>query len=358
MKKSFFALIFFLAISSVTVAQIVHEEGSIKMLSGESLNGVLDYSDDISYNIFLTDSTGIGRPVPLVKISYVMMEDGSKFVPFKIKFRSDSSFVLLKAIIESDKISLYTSEITVYGGFFVYKDNKLFKLENSLKVFKGDKRNYNNWGNEYIGILHILMEDRPDLSQKINKTRFLLKDIIKLILKYDQGLVSYYRDPWIKKESNWLAFGRFSNYSLFLGVPNIKPSLGYSVGFQLYGQKNSRSSIKVDFNYSEFYQPDDDFQFFNTEFWFQFEFVRLRKYIFYLNTNIINIGYVRFLRSENDIKDGIYIVPRLSSGLGIEYRPNSRFSMFAELNNLFAIRYIPTNFSFGFKYDFGSVKGW
>jgi hypothetical protein len=202
------------------------------------------------------------------------------------------------------------------------------------------------------------MEDRPDLSQKINKTKFLLKDIIKLILKYDQGLVSYYRDPGIKKESNWLAFGQFSNYSLFLGVPSIKPSLGYSVGFQLYVQKSSRSSIKVDFNYSKFYQPDDDFQFFNTEFWFQFEFVRLREYIFYLNTNIINIGYVRFLRSENDIKDGIYIVPRLSSGLGVEYRPNSRFSMFAELNNLFVIRYIPTNFSFGFKYDFGSVKGW
>ncbi|NOX47834.1 MAG: porin family protein [Chlorobi bacterium] len=337
------------------MAQIENENGVITLYDGQAYPGHVFYYGSKSDMVILYDSTEKKIEFFPGQIDYINLESGRKFVSRHYLDIQDSTWFILQSLIESDNISLYmlnNEENKNY--FFVQKNDVLYKLENNETIITVDQKKYKKNDNKYIGVLHILMEDRPEFKKQINQTKYSYKGLSKLIIEYNNGNISYFWDPKIKTGNNWIAIAQYSHYGTYYGQATVSASFGTGFGLQQYFKDYGGSWFKYALFYSEYYLDTEDMVFYNLALTYGFDFVKTRTFLMYGSFHILDIGYVEISYTNTASEDNKFtLAPRFSPGIGFEYRPISRFSVYTEINNLMQFKYIPNSFSFGLKYDFG-----
>lgn len=61
-------------------------------------------------------------------------------------------------------------------------------------------------------------------------------------------------------------------------------------------------------------------------------------------------------KDDNNKLDSYFLpMPRISPGIGLEYKTLKQLSFYVEINNLLNATHIPSSFSVGLKYDIGKT---
>ncbi len=345
-------------------SQIQNQKGNLVLNSGDTLTGIVThYYDNPSEVLFY--SKDIKQVFSAEQLHEIRLYNGEKFVP---KFIVEHNrVVLLQVLLESSIISLYRREDNAISYFYVLKGNDLYRLENNKQtIYRNDKR-YNGRDNKYIGILRMLMSDRPDLVERLNQIKLNESDLIEVISVYNAENVSYSwkEDAKQVRESNWLLFTQYSKLGSVYGS-TANYSFGQMVGLQYYFSSKSRYSIKVSLDYSKYNLSDGELTVKGLGIRYQHDVKKTERYGVYFLLHLADIAQQS--RTFNDqlpaTKDGLIIMPRISPGLGLEIKPLSKLAAYTEINHVHTLNapmfdkvaLNSISFSLGLKYDFGSIS--
>lgn len=326
------------------------------------LNANVHFKDNtaIEGNMFLYESepdfitvennSGEKNRYPLRSVDYIENQ-----VTILRNFQYESTYKLLEALVESEKMSLYKKNSNETDLFYVVKSGEIYLLEGGKKTVIIDSKDYtaDNYG--YRGVLKALTRDDPSLSQKIDKVTYHQKELMDVVISYNNGKISYIKTGSLSKKNkkpNWLIYAQYSNNvsNGFFTMNNITPQF-FQAGVKLYLTEISRHSFKFGFEYgvyTDIYDSDTNTNtLFSIAVTYQLDFFRTRRSNFYINIRIADLAYIK---SSNSSDAMIRPVPRISPGFGYEYRIQD-FFLFAELNNILLFKKIPYNFSVGIAYD-------
>ncbi len=352
--------------STFLFAQIQNEKGDLIMKNGEVISGDISYYYDQPTDIIFHDEKGAKNIFTPTQINEIQLNSGERFVSKTYQDKQDSQVLILQLIIESPIISLFKREENSQMYYYVSKNNSLYRLENNDVLIVKEGKNYTRQDYQYIGILGALMPDRPDLVKELRKIFLNEKDLSNLILDYNRGNVSYYWSSYVKEKRNpnWVFFGQFSNYVSYYVKPTTEASWGVIMGFQYYFSSVSRHSLKYSIDYSTYHFESSRDETISLGLRYEFDFWKSKKSSAFFMVHIADISYISSIKTRyilnnrtTETTNTIGFRPRLSPGIGFEVKPWSRIAIYAEVNRLMQLTYIPYNFSIGLKYDFGN-KNW
>jgi len=354
--KLLLALLFFPA---VVFAQIQSQEGKLILADGKALAGSVTYFYDKPAELYFFAESGAKHVYAPHQLQEIQLNNGEKFVSRNYKTNGDSASLLLKVLLESPKISLFSREENATEYFYVSKDDRLYRLENNEVYAQEGHKQYVRKDNKYIGTLSALMSDRMDLLENVRKAILQQKSLTKLIKEYNQGEETYEWKSGSKanREPNWVFFTQYSRYGFSKNFPVEARGYGNMAGFQYYFSKHSRHSFKASIDHSSFRFGEEGAQTFGLGLRYEMAFKKAEKFSAYMLVHMMDIAYVSYTHPEEGFNEnGFLPALRLSPGLGLEAKPLPRVAVYAEINNLFIIEELPKSISLGLKYDFGKTN--
>jgi len=348
--------------------------GKIILNNNDTVNGFITYYDDFSSTVTYSDSTNNTNSCTIDCINEIILDNGYIFTTIDYDDGEDGS-IFVQKIIESKLISLYASEENGSVYYYVSKDNIAYKLENSEITTEGNNnKRYRYFDKKYIGIFKMVMSDKPELFDKIDNLKFTKNNMMNIVLEYNKGNVSYIMPTIItrsKSNANTVIFGQYNNFGNFYHA-ELTSGLSYGIfgGIQIYFSRNRRHSFKFPLGYSHYALEYDKMgpngiTYTKNEFADVISIGVTYEYIMFMTKRIniytqINIGEFSFVTKKyEDGNDEIFVspIPRLSPGIGLEYKTKKRLSFFAEINNILIFKAFPINFSAGVRYDVGKITG-
>lgn len=363
-------------ISFTSLSQIQNERGKLILEGQDTIVGLITYYDDISTNVIYTDNSDNSNSCTIDCINEIILDNGVRFTTIDYDDNDDGK-VFVQKIITSDLISLYGSEENGTTYFYINKDTITYRLENNRLIEKNDKNiRYARYDRKYLGSLKMIMSDKPELFDRIDKLKLTEDDIMALVLDYNQGNVEYIMSTAIAKSksiSNWVAFAQYSHFGTYFQTqPTFDYSYGYFIGTQMYFSRSRRHSLKFLFGYSRYNTEKTIFfghasqkqeyyysNFISLGITYEYIFILTNRTHFYAQLQFGEIGYLtefdKKTNTETETSRNFYPMPRLSPGIGFEYKTKKRLSFNLEINHLLNAAYIPENFSVGIKYDIGKV---
>lgn len=358
MKLSLLYIFFFLPLS--IFGQINKEEGEIRLKNGAAIKGEISYFyNDQESGIILNERNEGTRSFQKEEVNEIMLYSGKKFVSKKYGHKGDSTVLILQSLIESPEISIYLANEDGSDFFYVSKNDLLYKLENNKINIERNGKSFSRYDHKYKGTLTILMSDQEGFGKKIEKVKYSENDFVKIVNEYNKGNLTYLwsTDNKFSRESNWLLYGHYSNYASYFHTESTGNSFGLFFGGQYYISKSSRSSFKMALDNSYFNSKWNKDKIVSLSLKYQYEVIQKQKYNFYLNGQLVDFSFISSTgisspKTRNQEPNNNFgILPRLSPGLGIEFKPSPNYYFFVELNHLFQLQLLPKNFSIGMKYD-------
>ncbi len=365
-----FTLIF---ISFIAFSQIQNENGKLILETNDTIIGSITYYDDFSSTVTYIDNKDSVNSCTIECINEIVLNNGIRYTTINYDDKKDGR-VFVQRIISSDLISLYASEENGSIYYYVEKDGTTYRLENNKVFEERDDKKYLRYDKKYLGSLKMIMSDKPALFDQIDELRLTESELIDIILDYNEGNISFLMTTEKAKSktiSNWVIFGQYSNFSIYYFS---EPTFGYSYGIfggaQLYFTKNKRHSFKFSLGYSHYelhdkhesglsYLTKDVYaEVFNIGFTYEYIFFMTQRTNIYAILHIADLSYVSKYEHDEvntNISSSFVPMPRVSPGIGFEYKTQKRFSFYVELNNLLNASHIPENFSVGLKYDLGKI---
>ncbi len=302
------------------------------------------------------------------------MNNGVRFTTIP-KDNDTTDIMFVQKIVVGEKISLYTN---LSGGskyLYLTKKGVSYKLVTLLKETEENGKRFQYYDKKYIGTLKYLMSDRPDLFSMIDNVSLSESGISRIVVMYNDDNVKYNlieasQTNVSKSKPNIVTFIQYSNIGY---APNkgsvIKYSYGYSAGIQLYFSRSKRHSFKLNVGYwkyelsaiQQWATMIVDYEYTKTLYGisvtYEYDFFVTQKTNVYLNLIAADAGWVNNNNYNNsgNSNSSFEIRPRLSFGIGGEFRPVERFAVFGEVNNILSLSTFPLNFSAGFKFDIGKT---
>ena len=246
------------------------------------LNANVHFKDNtaIEGNMFLYESepdfitvennSGEKNRYPLKSVNYIENQ-----ITILRNFQYESTYKLLEALVESEKMSLYKKNSNETDLFYVVKSGEIYLLEGGKKTVIIDSKDYtaDNYG--YRGVLKALTRDDPSLSQKIDKVTYHQKELMDIVISYNNGKISYIKTGSLSKKNkkpNWLIYAQYSNNvsNGFFTMNNITPQF-FQAGVKLYLTEISRHSFKFGFEYgvyTDIYDSDTNINIAKNKPWF------------------------------------------------------------------------------------------
>lgn len=350
-------LLFLIFFPAAVFGQMLNKAGELTLLNGDTLTGDITYFYDKPSQIVFSSENLSKQVYPVSQVREIKLENGERFVSKKYDAQGDNTYVVLKVLIESSKISLYVREENAAEYFYVSKDDALYRLENNDVETRQDNNTFRQKDNKYIKTLSMLMPDRIDLFDKLYKIQLTEQELTTVLLNYNQGDVTYFWNNDFKgiKESNWVAFAQYSKFGSFQDDQTTAYSAGQMIGLQYYFDKNGRHSLKISLEHSKYTTEWEKLEVTGLGFRYEFEFKQAEKYGAYFLMHLGEIAQVN--RIKKDLRDysELTVLTRFSPGVGFEIKPLPRIATYAELNNLLFLKHGPKSFSVGLKYDFGAT---
>jgi hypothetical protein len=352
-------LLFLIFFPAAVFGQMLNKPGELALRNGDILTGYITYFYDKPLEIIFSSENGTKQVYAAEQVRNIKLENGERFESKKYHAKGDSSYVVLKVLIESPKISLFVREDDATEYFYASKDDALYRLENN-KIYenKGGKR-YVREDKQYVAILGAFMRDRIDLVQDLPKVKLKAHSLAKVISEYNQGEETNHLMTGNigKKEPNWVFFTQYSKFATPKDIPASMNAFGNMVGVQYYFSKDSRHSLKASVDYLFTSINNESGELYGLGLRYEWAFKRAEKYNIYFQVPIGELGYAVYNTNNSEWnKDGFAAYLRLHPGIGLELRPLPRMAVYGEINQLFNFANLPRSFTFGLKYDFGKTS--
>jgi hypothetical protein len=343
------------------IAQIQSENGKVVFRTGQVLIGKINYFLDQPSDIIIYDSNGVKSVFTPNQVRQIILDNGKKFLSKTLIGHQDSSALIFQILIESPKISLFVRDENDNKQFYVLKDNVIYDLVNNEQIIKTNDGTYKSYDKKYIGTLKSLMSDQTEIVKRLDKIRLYEDELVEVITAYDRGNITYFwqLNNKLTREPYWAVFGQFIGYGSYeAGQKCLFPSYGFITGFQYYFSRTSRHSLKFTIGYSDYNLTDynsligQNYSYNEKDISigcrYQYDIVRANKYSVYIMMHITDVSYYI---DTNPKENGFTVWPRLSPGFGFEAKLFKHVALYAELNNILYLSYIPKSFSVGLKYD-------
>ncbi len=370
MKYRLLLLSLLLVFSISAFAQIQSEQGKVVLTDGQVIEGRITYFHDNPIAIKVYDTANNKQTFEPGDVDKITLDNGRRFVAKKYRSSSETNILIFQELVVSDYMSLYKREMP-YRKFYVYTDNEVIELENNETTIEGNNgKRYSKMDHKYVGTLMILMQNRTDLIEKIQKTKFNEKSLASIVTAYTNGNVSYYFADAVKEDKKpyFQVYAHYTNHAGYYGV-STTGSTGFQVGVQYYFSSETRHSIRLGLDISN-YEVNDTFygnnyshtqsvfKYKTLSFKYQYDFVKEEKLRSYLLVHILDVGHM-----QRDVQELVYNpIPktdtravydlRFSPGVGFELYATQKVSLFAEVNHLFHFQHLPKNVSIGIKYSY------
>lgn len=350
-------------------AQNIKNQGQVFLNSGDTLSGEILYYSDQPGKLKVVKAENI-RSIAITDVSSLRLSDHRKFVSAKVEREDVKVAVLLEAIVEAPKMSLYKYE---YLGmrYYVKKEGAYYLLENNeVVVYQDDKSgnnkvDYKKYDLKYIGVLNYLMSDDPSMRKQVNKTGFNERELMELILQYNQGNVSYMiSTPGdAPKEPNYTLYAFGGVYRTFLNREAYTPSYTYGAGLQWYFRRTGRWSMLSGIHYSNYNLHEKTYrgdvleysqQMISVHVKLQYEFIQKEKFSVYGGIHGIDLTLISYEGEYQPVGPSEFLLlPRLSPYAGVNVRWSPRWWTSVQVNHLLRTSYIGRNLSVGITYDIG-----
>ncbi|MEJ8755779.1 hypothetical protein WG947_02120 [Pontibacter sp. H259] len=368
MKNKLLLFIAFLLSSFSVMAQIETLPGKLVLADGQEIEGKIAYYYDNPLIINVYDAANNKKTFEPRDIKEIYLANGQRFVSKVFTTPYETGSRIFQVVVASDKLSLYKREAADLE-FYVVKNDEIIRLENNEITFKDTNgKKYKKLDYKYIGTLTTVMQDRADLTDKIQETKFTEKGLAAIVTAYSNGAISYYFASEVETETKpyWLAYAHFTNHASLYRDKTTGPSHGYQIGAQYYFSVKSRNSIRFGLDFSNYDMTELHKDQFGTQrvnvlhsvkslsLKYQYDFVQSEKIKVYLTAHLLEIGYYTrdYKNDESEDVEKIAMIPRLSPGMGFDVKLHDKISGFFELNHMFQFHALPKNFSVGAKYTF------
>lgn len=228
-------------------AQTNYRPGYIITLKKDTIRGQIDYRMDrvnaLSCVLMPEGSTETTVYYPYDISGYRFTDDGKYYVSRTVELSRNEKpqAVFMEYLLQGVKsLYFYESEDEV-PFYFVEDGDKLIRADAPDRLIKDEEgRQYSKRVNRYISILHYVYGDCPELSAKINKTRFTHKGMINIAKDYHYAMCKSGDDcvqfeTKVDKHSVKVAFTPYVGVMqyLYLSPKDAKyatPDLSYLVG--------------------------------------------------------------------------------------------------------------------------------
>ncbi|MBB6612015.1 hypothetical protein H7F15_13275 [Pontibacter sp. Tf4] len=349
MKNNLLLLALFTLFTTAAFGQIQSAQGKLLLTNGQEVSGTITHFYDQPSEIILLEPDNTKRTLLPAEVAEIQLTDSRRFVLHDL----NAQRLVFQLLISSEKLSLLKRE-TPSPVFYIAKEKELHLLENNEETLLVNGKRYKKEDHRYVGILTAMMQDRIDLTQRIQRTKLKEQDLTALLLAYTNGNVSYYyqSDEKLERKPYWAAYAQYSN--LYQKDITTARSYAYQAGAQYYFTAASRNSLRFGLEYANYTHWNR----FNTKTFelnlaYQYDFVKTSKMNAYVMATFFGIGHAELYDREtnetySDFGAGIAVVP----GMGFEYRSNQNLSFYGEINKLFDIDSLPKNYSLGIKYAF------
>ncbi len=356
-------------------AQTEIGEAVISMNNGKVVSSYVKVDPDELNFVIIKNEKGQEQLIDINKLENIRFDNGSKYISHKVSNKPSAQVRLFKAVVESKGgINLYV-RWEPGKTFYVTKGDSIYKLENNEEIVlrnegeptnAGKSGHFKRYDYAYAKVLGVLMGDRVDLAQDIQKTELSERDLTRLILDYNKGEVTYHlaSGSRLKSPPNNLIYAQASTIGSFLFYAPGKIGTGFSGGWHFYPRANGRFSLKLGFEHATF-------QFLREDSWtgnaygadivttglsssMQYEFVKRSAFQSYIGMRLFDLSqFNETYRGESE--SYLMAVPRLSPCLGLQFIVNDRLAVYGEVNHILQMGSIFRSASIGVSYDFGRV---
>jgi hypothetical protein len=350
--------------------QIQNEKGRIILDTKDTITGVLSMYNDLDLRVFYLDENNVKQSCALDCVDEIILDNGKAFVSIPDPDNTTGEIFVYK-IITGDKISLYGRNVMGEKLLYLVKEEKSYTLKNETKEFTRGNDRFMVKDNAYVSTLKMLMIDRPDLYNEIDQTGFSVNGIEHTLSLYNTAQTDNRKTVPLKAEKKrfipgWQVYAQYDNYGSDIHANTVeKYSYGFSAGIQMAFTRNGRHNLKLNVGYSSFDMktrkqgPTLYYSYYYTEqftgAWlsYAFTFFMTQKTEIYLQAKLLQFGSLKTTNKSDlsDVKTEMYGSPLFSPGVGINFKPIKRVSVFGELNSLLNINAMPLNFSVGVKFD-------
>lgn len=176
-------------------AQTNYRPGYIITLKKDTIHGQIDYRMDrtnaLSCALMPEGSTEMTTYSPYDILGYRFTDDGKYYVSRTVELsRSEKpQSIFLEYLLQGMKSLYFYENDDKEPFYFIEQNNRLIRIEAPDRIIKDDKgREYSMRVNRYISILHYAFGDCPELSEKIDKTRFTHKGMIDIAKDYHYAM--------------------------------------------------------------------------------------------------------------------------------------------------------------------------
>ncbi|RXQ95588.1 hypothetical protein EO244_06910 [Ancylomarina salipaludis] len=345
--KTFTTTLLLLISFSSLFSQEYIKDSKVHLKNNTIVNGDLYLYPSIPDIVKVVDSIGAKQTYQISDIDFI---EGQTSIIRNIQYNGEAK--LFESVVEGIKISLYKTMFNDHIQLYVLKDNQMRSLDSGSEIVKVDSKTYNKENNKYKGVLKYLISDNNYLFNKVDDIRYNEKDISNIIIAYNNGKISYFKNKETevqKREIDWKFYSQYSNYTSDPHFSDNTSAISFiQVGGEFFISKNSRHSFKLGIEYGKF--EDEIYKswekYFNVNINYLYDFYKMPKSNIYIGFRLFDIA-----KLWNDTENDLYIVPRLSPSLGYEYHVTNNFDLYFEVNHILQFQDIPHNFSIGVSYD-------
>lgn len=346
MKTFNTVLLLFISLTSLFSQEFI-KNSKVHLKDNLVISGDFYYYPSLPNSIEVVDSIGTKQIYQISEIDFI--ESKSSLLR---SFKYNGKAKLFSSIVEGDKISLYKTDINEEQQFYALKGDQILWLKSGTREIKIKSKVYSKEIDSYKGILKFLVNDNAFLFKKIDGITYTEKDISDIIIAYNNGHISYFKNEVIENQnriSDWKFYSQFSNYSSEpFFTENTSASSFMQIGGELFVSEGSRHSFKFGLEYGKF--EDENYEswdkYLNVNVSYLYDFYRMPKSNFYLGIRFFDIAKI-WDNTDNDLS----FVPRLSPSFGFEYHINNYLDIYVEVNHIFKLADMPYNFSIGLSYD-------
>lgn len=339
-------LLLFLSLSSLFSQEFI-KNSEIHFKNKSMVKGDFYHYDTNPNIIEVINLNGEKQVYQISEIDFVK----SKTTTFKIiSYKGIEK--LFEIVIEGEKISLYETNIKDKNELFVLKNNEIFLLETGKNEFKIDSRTYSKENNRYKGILKYLMSDNVQISNKIDDLNYNKQEISNLIIAYNEGKISYFKNgdtENLNKKSDWRFYSQYSTYTSNPHfISNSYATSFIQMGGELIVSEGSRHSLKFGVEYGKYNHEYSESwaKYLNININYLYDFYRMPNSNFYLGIRLFDIAKI-----WNDTYKDSQIFLRITPSFGYEYHVNNHLDLYIEMNHILQLEDMPNNFTIGISYD-------
>ena len=331
-----------IVLANISYGQILTLKNAEVFLKSDSLiNGNVRFLDISPDEILVNDNLINLKLIDSIKNNYYKF----KTVNYKGKH------ILLSTIVEGNNINLYKEFNS--NNFYAEKDEIIYLLEGGKVLIKKGEDNYSQTITKYKGVLNYLTGNKLGLQKEIKKLQYTENSIKSFVEK--QNTRTTYIQSEIKKDKNYFAdtqiflqYSHLKNPLSYQPNPNTTPN-SYQIGVRTYVKEGSRSSFSTSIQYGKITWEDDYYvTIVQMNINYILDFYNTESSNWYLNFRLLDATYLIHSNPSSDTKLNVF--PRVNFSFGYRYHIVNKMNLFVELNELFNLDKIPTNFSFGFSY--------